>query len=471
MPKPNLATLPETALTPAPVASSKSVAVIGGGITGLTAAYKLASSGHRVRLFERTNRLGGVVRTDRTSEGWLIEAGPNSFHENSHEVSALIEELGLDAQRVVANSSTRKRFVVRGRKLRSIPLSPFGLLTTRLFSLETKWQIVRELSAKPGQRASDATLAEMVEAHFGPEIVDYLLNPFVSGVYAGDPEKLSARFAFPRLWSWEQQHGSLLRGQLAEARKRRTSRAGRPQVISFRHGLQTLTDTLARRLPRGSVELEATVDGLLPGPAWSVQWRRGSEHHQEDFTRVILALPAGALAQIGVGADAQRPLAALEKIEHPPVASIFLGFHRSHVAHALDGFGALVPAVEKRKILGVLFNSSLFPDRAPADHVALTVFVGGATRPELTRLPPDDLVKQVLPELQALLGIEDAPAFQRVTSWPRAIPQYNVGYEFFLETIAQCEREFPGLLIGGHVRDGISLPACVESGLRLAAKV
>lgn len=454
----------------APLRAGKTVAVVGGGITGLTAAFHLASQGVTVRLFERSAQLGGPIRTERTPDGWLIEAGPNSLQESSRIVSTLIEDLGLDAQRVEANPQARRRYIVRQGRLRALPASPAGLLTTRLFSFGTKLRVLSELRMPPLARNADATLAELVAAHFGDEFVDYALDPFVSGVYAGDPRQLSARYAFPRLWEWEQTRGSLLLGQIAQVRSRRRRGEGRPRVISFRAGLQVLIEALSRRLPAGSVQLGASVDSLSPGARWRVRWHDSTGPHEEHAHSVVLALPADALARISFGTAADRPLSALEKIVHPPVASLFLGYRREHVAHPLDGFGALVPAKENRKLMGVLFSSTLFPHRAPPGHVGLTVFAGGALRPELARLSEDELHRQIQPELKALLGIEDAPLVRRMTVWPRAIPQYNVGYEFFLETMAECERRHPGIFIGGHVRDGISVPNCIEAGIKLAER-
>jgi oxygen-dependent protoporphyrinogen oxidase len=184
----------------------------------------------------------------------------------------------------------------------------------------------------------------------------------------------------------------------------------------------------------------------------------------------LAALPASGLASLRLGPLGERPLAGLEMIEHPPVTSLFLGYRREQVSHPLDGFGLLVPAVEKRAILGVLFSSSLFPRRAPAGHVALTVMIGGTRRPDLAALPAEQLFAAVRGDLSALLGVTGEPVFQRANFWPKAIPQYNLGYECHLEAIAACERAHPGLWIDGQVRSGISLPACIAAGEALAMR-
>lgn len=445
------------------------VAVIGGGVTGLAAAYQLTKLGRPVRLFEASQRLGGAVRTERT-DGWLIEAGPNTLQENSRAVAELIRELGLDGERVVANTAAKNRFLVRDGNLRAVPRSPGTFLTTPLFSFATKLRIATEVFKRPRRRPSDVSLADLIRDHFGQEVVDYALNPFVSGVYAGDPRKLSARRSFPSLWEAEQRHGSLIRGLMARGKTRKAAGHPKSQIISFRTGLQALVDALSAKLPDASVQLNAKIEGLVPGSPWRLVWTANGETRTDEFSAVILAAPASALAQFTFGSLGERPLALLDAIEHPPVASVFLGFRRDHMQHPLDGFGALIPAAENRALLGVLFSSSLFPDRAPEGHVAFTAMVGGSVRPKLAGKSQDEIEAAILPELSQLLGITGPPVFRRLNVWPRAIPQYQIGYERFLDAMADCEKRFPGLHIGGNVRDGISLPNCLESGLALAAR-
>ncbi len=448
---------------------SKSIAILGAGITGLTAAHRLTQRGHRVRLFEQAGRVGGALRTEKT-DGWLIEAGPNTVLTGEPAMTALLAELGLASACVAANPAAQNRYIVRRGRPVAAPLSLRGFLTSPLFSPTAKARAFVELVSGRRVRTTDVSLEEFVRSHFGQQFVDYALNPFVSGVYAGNPQKLSARHAFPKLWEMEKLHGSLLRGQQAAAAARRARGEPKPGIISFADGLQTLPDTLAARLPTGVLTLNARLEGLVPGPQWNVIWHDGQAARTETFDAVIASLPAPALAALRLGPLAERPLAALEAIEHPPVASLFLGFRREQVAHPLDGFGLLVPAVERRSILGVLFSSTLFPGRAPDGHVALTVMVGGTRQPEFASLPPDRLLARVRGDLAELLGVSGEPVFQRLTLWPRAIPQYNLGYENYLAAMAACERANPGLFIGGQARDGISVPACIAAGESLAAR-
>ncbi|HEU5079961.1 MAG TPA: protoporphyrinogen oxidase [Opitutaceae bacterium] len=446
------------------------IAVIGGGITGLAAAYTIVKSGRTVQLFDSSDRLGGVIRSERDN-GWLSEAGPNSFQENSKEVVALVKELGLEHERVAANPAAKNRYIVREGKLCALPSSPGSFFATPLFSLRSKARILLEPFMRPRRRPSDVGLADFVADHFGTEIVDYALNPFVSGIYAGDATKLSTRHAFPKLWQSEQTKGSLIRGMMAQAKQNRAEGHPRSSIISFRGGLQTLTDALAGKIPAGSVELGSRIESLISGNAWQVVWSRGGETRTETVGGVVLALPAAAVARLTFGALAEAPLSTLDTVQYAPVASLFVGFRREQVAHPLNGFGVLIPSREKRQILGAIFSSSLFPDRAPPGHVALTVLSGGMLNRSAANGSDEEIVARSLAEIRELLGTSAQPVFQKLTRWPRAIPQYELGYERVLDAIRDTERAHPGLVVAGQVRDGISLPNCLMAGVRAGEKI
>lgn len=445
------------------------VAIIGGGITGLAAAHRLAAQGRPFKLFESSSRLGGNLRSER-SGNWLVEAGPNSL-QLTPALGALLAELDLEP--VKASPEARNRYIVRDGRPVAAPASPPAFLKSPLFSASAKFRLFAELFRRPRVRPADTSLASFVGDHFGPELVDYALRPFVSGVYAGDADALSARQSFPSLWEAERTHGSLIRAQIASAKAKRArgEPSGPAPIVSFGEGLETLPRKLAARLPFESVELNARVTGLLPGASWRLEWNRPDRPPQtESFASVLLALPAGPLAALPVGVSGERPLAALDAIPYPPVTSLFLGYRRDQVVHPLDGFGMLVPPAERRSVLGVLFNSTLFPGRAPDGHVALTVMAGGTLRPELARLEDDRLLALVRHDLADLLGVRGDPVFFRRNTWPRAIPQYNLGHERFLQVVDDVETRHPGLFVGGQVRDGISVTACVAAGEKLAAR-
>ncbi len=457
----------------------KSVAVIGAGITGLTAAFRLHQRGFRVQVFEQAARTGGSIQTIN-EKGYLIEAGPNSLQYGAPELKQLIKDLGLETELVQANPLAKRRFLVRGGKFVPVPASPGSFLSTSLFGARTKFSIFAELLTRPRVRTTDVSLAELVSSHFTQELVDYAVNPLIAGIYAGDPAKLSVKHAFPSLWAAERSHGSIIRGMMAHSVSARaaTSKAkkacgesGMAPIVSFRRGLQQLTDTLVAQLPPDAIRLGTTAETLLPGKPHRLVWKNSSQTGTDEFDAIVLAIPAGALAQLSFGSLGERPMAALENIPHPPVSSVFLGYRREQIAHPLDGFGGLVPAIEKRDVLGVLFSSTLFPGRAPEGHVGLTVFVGGMRQPAHARLATPQLLAQIAPDLRELIGANGEPSFVRHTFWPRAIPQYVLGYEQWQEVLNAVEGNHPNLFIGGNVRDGVSLPDCVKSGSRLAEKV
>lgn len=450
------------------------IAVLGGGLTGLTAAWKASAAGHAVRLLESGPRLGGAVRTEFI-DGWRVEGGPNSFRASTPETRAILGELGLDAQTINPDSAARNRYVVIGNRLVAVPQtsSPKELMASPLLGMGAKIRLASEASFKPRIRREDVSVADFAREHFGDQALERLGQPLVSGIWAGDAERLSLRQAFPQAWEAERTTGSLLRAMADASRARKEQ--GLPaaqEMVSFRGGMQALPDALAARLPPGSVELNAGVRSILPGAGsrWCVAWEGAGGPERDEFDWVLAAIPGHGLAQLEIGSPGSHPLSGLAGIEYPPVASVFVGYRRDQVQHPLDGFGALVPAVDKRSILGVIFTSSLFPGRAPAGHVALTALAGGALNPGIVGLPPGKLNALVCEDLGALLGARGEPAFLHHTLWPRGIPQYNLGYERHIQTIAGCEASHPGLLIGGSARDGIAIPECLASGVKMAAR-
>lgn len=444
------------------------VAVLGGGITGLTAAWHLRQAGYSPVVFERSDRVGGAIGASRC-DGWLHERGPNSLLEGDPAVGRFIDEIGLGERRLYAAPAAKQRYICRGGRLVAMPTSPLAFATTPLFSWRAKLGLFGEPWRARGAADADETVADFVRRRLGSEFLDYAVNPFVGGVYAGDPEALSVRHAFPKLQALEQEHGSLLRGALA---RRNTSGGPKGRIYSFPNGLSELPHMLAEEL-RGSIWLETGVEAIQRvADGWQLTLTCANFRTTETFAAVVSALPADALARIAwIGAPQAPLLADLRTIEHPPVVSVFTGYRRQDVRHPLDGFGVLVPQVERRLILGSLFSSTLFPGRAPDDHVALTTFVGGTRQPELARLDDDALLSLVNGELARLVGVRAPHVYAHIQRWPRAIPQYRIGYQRYKEAIATFEAGAPGVFIGGNVRDGISLANCVASGRRLALAV
>jgi protoporphyrinogen/coproporphyrinogen III oxidase len=446
-----------------------SVAIIGGGITGLTAAYRLKQRGARVVVYEASDRIGGAVKSERR-DGYLAELGPNSLASPGPGVAALLAELGLECRKVVAPAAARTRYIVRRGRLLKLPMTPPELLTTRLLTNAAKLAIFGEPLIEPSDSAIDESVAAFVRRRFNQEVVDYIANPFVAGTCAGDPEQLSLRHALPQLRALERTQGSVVKAFVHKLR----SSLGNAQspaaggVMSFREGLQELPDALGRALA-ADLRVGAPVTQLRQSPqGWTVG---AAFQTPELYDAVVYAAPAYALDEIDLDLAGAERLSTLSSILHPPVAVLALGFRREQVSHPLDGFGFLTPEVERRRVLGVVFSSTIFPGRAPDGHVLLTAFAGGTRDPDLVHADPQTLTARVLDDLRVLLGTQGEPTFRAVQVWPRAIPQYVLGYGRFKDIADEIERRNPGLILAGTYRDGVSLGEALNSGERGASRI
>jgi oxygen-dependent protoporphyrinogen oxidase len=448
------------------------VVVVGAGISGLATAWWLQCSGRRVTVIEAASRAGGTIGTIRDS-GYLIETGPNSTLETSPLIAQLLEQTGTIAGRIYANPAAKNRFILRGGELLPLPLSPPAFLGTRLFSARAKLGLLRELFVARSSPDSEETVAQFVRRRLGAEFLDYAINPFVAGVYAGDPERLSVRAAFPRLFEIEQQYGSLIRGQIQGARERRRSKEVSKQsapMLSFSDGMQTLTDGVAVRLADLRLGMRATSVSRTPDSGWEVNAVGPQGALTLRAKTVVVATPSAAAAQL-VRPHAQSAATALEGIPYPPVASVAGAYARAEVAHALDGFGFLVPKVEQRRILGTIFSTTLFGNRAPDGMVLLTTFVGGMRQPELAQLDETAIAALVQEELGSLLGVRAAAQRIWVNRWERAIPQYTVGHLGRVSAIDEAERALPGLFFCANYRGGISVADCIKSSRAASDRV
>ena len=437
------------------------VAIIGAGITGLTAAFELRRRGVGCVVCEASGRVGGVIQTIREN-GFLVECGPNSVLDTHPEIGRLVADAGLDSQQLPANPSAKKRFIVRDGKPIALPASPPAFFLSKAFSAKAKLRLLREPFIGTKSNESES-LADFVVRRLGREFLDYAINPFVGGVYAGDPAKLSTAHAFPKLYALEQEHGSLIKGAIkgARERKKRAETAAKDaKMFTFADGMEALPKQLAAALG-DAVRLNSPVDGFQR--LENGRWRVG----EEEYTDVVLALPAHALARL----DAPFDLSPFAEIHYPPVASLSLGFEKRQFAHPLDGFGVLVPKVENRFMLGALFPSSIFPGRAPAGQALLTVFIGGAMAPEKASMDQSEILEQTLDDLRELLGLSGEPLYRRLSVSPKAIPQYVVGYEKHLDRMERIEAGHSGIHFAGHYRDGISVGNSILSGIKIAQRI
>jgi oxygen-dependent protoporphyrinogen oxidase len=434
--------------------------VIGAGISGLTTAFRLTRQGQQVTVIDAAPRAGGAIET--LSDGpWRFEMGPNTVLEGNADVTALIHDGGLDGEKITASPAARKRYLWKGGRLHPFPGGPGGFLRTRLFSARAKLRLLREPWIAPPDDASGESaesIAGFVRRRLGPEILDYAVAPFISGVYAGDPERLAVRWALPRLHALERDHRSLIRGALAL----RKSAAPRGAMISFPGGLETLP----RRLAEEIGEVRTGVDCRRVERSGDL-FVAATSAGPFEAERLVLAVPADAAARLldEMTNGASRLFA---EIPYAPVAVVSLGVRREDVAHPLDGFGFLAPRNEGLRVLGCLFTSTIFPGRAPAGHAALVAFVGGRTDPEIVERDDAAIEAAVREDLGRALGLRGAPVFRHVRRWPRAIPQYELGHGRFVERAAAIEEGCPGLAIGSNFLRGISVPDCIRNAAALA---
>jgi protoporphyrinogen/coproporphyrinogen III oxidase len=451
----------------------KSVAIIGAGITGLTAGLRLRQMNIPVTVYEATDRVGGVIQSVRR-DGYLAEFGPNTLLETSPKIGEIIRLAGLAGRQRYSDERAGNRYLVRHRKTIPMPTSPWGFLRTELFSASAKLKLFREPFVPRWHNQYEESVAQFVLRRLGQEFLDYAIDALVAGVYAGDPYRLSVMHGFPKLYALEQRYGSMIKGQIFGARERkRRAEVSKQEAkkISFDEGLQVLPDTLAARLGE-AIRLNSAVTRLArQGDEWTVTAQGRNQESTESHSAVLCAGPTYRLSQIQLSAGDGLSLASMAKIHYPPVASVVLGFRRSEVAHPLDGFGMLIPKAESFRILGTLFSSSLFPNRAPSGYVTLTSYVGGLRQPELALRSAEELYAITLEDLRTLLGITGKPTFQHGVFYPQAIPQYEVGYGVYKQAMDNLEARAPGLILAGHYRHGISLSDSLCSGYDAADRL
>lgn len=440
------------------------VAILGAGISGLTAAFWLKAKGYSVVCLEASGRPGGSITT-WAGEGFRFELGPNTVLNNALEIDHLCEASGILGERINAAPAAKRRFIVKGGRLVALPGGPVGFLTTPLFSLGAKLRLMKEPFI--GRASEEETIARFVRRRLGEELLQYAVGPFVSGVYAGDPEKLSVRHATAKIYALEEKHGSLIRGAIAK----RKGPAPAGGLFSFPEGLGFLPETLAASLKDAYRPRTTALAVERSGSGFMIRARSERDGAQDISARaVVCALPAKAtgavLAPLG-GPFAQR----IASLPYADVALVCMGFRRDHVAHPLDGFGFLAPEAEHRHVLGCLFTSSLFPARAPEGFVALSAFVGGAMHGDRVAASEADILHRTVEDIRPLLGITGDPVLSRIVAWRPAIPQYVVGHGKRKEDASAFESANPGAFISGNLLYGVSVGDCIKNATAMAGRV
>jgi oxygen-dependent protoporphyrinogen oxidase len=451
------------------------VVIIGGGISGLAAAHRLGEQQVHVTLLEASPRLGGTIQTEQR-DGFLLERGPDSFISEKPQALALAKRLGLESRLIQTNEQFRRSFIVRNGRLRAVPegfqlLAPSRLwpfITSDIFSVFGKARMAADLllPRKSANGISDESLASFVRRRLGTEALDRMAQPMVGGIYTADPETLSLRATLPRFLDMEREHRSLILAMLRQGRAQKigTSGARYSLFLSFDQGMQVLVDALEQQL-KADIRLNTRAQTLkCNGAGWTIVTSDGAELKAD---AVCVALPAYVAA--GLLNDVHERLAErLRQIKYASTATINFAYRREAVKHPLNGFGFVVPFVEKRALIACTFSSVKFSGRAPEGRVLLRAFAGGALQPEIFALDEGDMRVMVETGLRELLGITEDPLFVEAAKWKDSMPQYEVGH---LERVNEIERlvnELPGLSLAGNAYRGAGIPDCIASGERAA---
>lgn len=430
------------------------VIIIGAGINGLALARKLDRRGIDYVLLEAGEQVGGYIRSEKVGDYWL-EYGPNSLLCDA-ETDSILEAIGLKSAIVPASEVSKHRYIFRKGKYRKLPASPPGLLFNGFFSWKTKLAVFSELY-KRSEGDENETLSQFFKRRFSQEIVDYPLNTFVAGIYAGDPDKLLVRKTFPVLKDYEKNYGSVLRGAI------KNKSGARKRSITFRNGMQQLPRTLANGL---NIRLNTPVAQILTeGESYTVQLQNGEELQA---SQVVLAVPAFVAARLL--ANSKPAFAALlEKVSYPPMAVVHSVFEKSAVGFPLDGFGGLHPQRENLFTAGSIWSSSVFPGKAPKNQVLLTTFIGGELYRERASFSQKEILKHTTEELQKVYQISQQPIFQRFMRWERAIPQYD-HHIVPVHEKAEAE-EKNGLWVAANWKDGISIADALRKAPNIADRI
>jgi protoporphyrinogen/coproporphyrinogen III oxidase len=454
----------------------KRIVIVGGGLSGLAAAFRIrqAHPDYQLTLLEAQPRLGGAIGTEHVN-GFTVERGPNGMFDAKPHALQLCRDLGLGDRLIAASEGSRRnRFLYLNGQLHRLPGNPLALLFTKVLSVRGKMRMFTEpFRRRPRSVPADESVAAFARRRFGRWAADVFLDALVTGIHAGDPEKLSVAAAFPRLPQFEKEFGSVTNGVLnaAKARKREAVARGEkpaPQRMwSFREGLQVLIDTLAEKLG-GVVRTGVSVSGLsVSGGEWTVHTDSGERLTAD---AVVLTTPADHQAKVLSPLNA-RLGELVGGIRYAAVNVAVLGYREADAPLRPDGFGYIAPQNTRRDVLGVQWCSSTFPDRAPPGHVLWRALAGGVNRPDMTALPDDEFLYRVQRELALTMGVTGEPAFTRVVRWPKAIPQYEVGHPARVAEVMKLVSTLPGLILGGNAYHGVAVNDCCEQAEAITRRV
>ena len=444
------------------------VVIIGAGLTGLTLAFYLQKKGIDFLVLESENRPGGVIRTFRES-GFTFEAGPNTGVLGTLEMMQLFKDLNAGCQLEVANPEAKRRLIWKGERWHSLPGSFRQAITTPLFSFKDKLRILGEPFRRSGKDPLE-TVASLVKRRMGVSFLEYAVDPFISGIYAGNPDELITRFALPKLYNLEQTYGSFIKGAIKKKFKEKGPQPSR-EVFSVKGGLQCLINALADAVGRQKIICGIESCGISPKAQQYEIIARSADAQRQILSPVVVStIGAHGLAALLPFIDKEH-LKPILNLEYARVVQVVLGFKKWHGID-INAFGGLVPSKENRKILGVLFTSSFLSGRAPKDGALLNVFMGGSRHPEYFNLPEKEILKIAEHEIRPMMGLEDyKPDLVKVFRYPYAIPQYKADSEARIHAIVKIQQRHEGLILAGNLHEGIGMADRVAQAAHVAEKV
>lgn len=453
-------------------AQQTEIIVIGAGLTGLTTAFHLTRSGRKVHLLEQSDRVGGQIHTLREN-GFVFESGPNTGVVSYPEVAELFSALTPSCSLETAHDEAKRRLIWKGDRFRELPSGLFSAITTPLFSLTDKFRILGEPFRAKGTNP-DESVGELATRRLGKSFLNYAVDPFLSGVYAGDPMKLITRYALPKLYNLEQQYGSFIKGTIAKARLPKSERdlLASKKVFSAIGGLGQLTDTMAKAIGMNNITLSASGISVSPSDSgWQVSYTTASGPQTWLAGQVITTTGAYALPGLLPFIN-KKEMDKISNLQYAPVVQISVGIRNTGGLN-FNAFGGLVPSCEKKEVLGILFPSACFDGRAPEGGALFSFFIGGVKQTELTKWPDHELEKLILYQLHAMLKFppDIQPDMIRIFRHPRAIPQYELSSGERFRTIEELEKRYPGLIIAGNLKGGIGMADRIRQATGIAKSV
>ena len=451
---------------------SKKITVLGAGISGLATAYLLHKNGFDVTILEKKKEAGGSMESVCEND-FLFDRGPNSGLETTPLIGRIVDEIGLHDQMVYANKKGNKRYILRNNQLYPLPMSPPAFLKTKLFSPAAKLRLMAEPFIGRSKDGYYQSIADFVKRRLGKEFLDYAINPFVAGVYAGNPEDLSVKSAFPKLYELEEKYGGLIIGTIKsiKARKQRAEKSKQSaKMFSFKDGMQAFPCAVANYLDN-KVIMSAEVNSIeKKGNGFKVNYKNGNNNESVECDAVLSTIPAYSASEIFKPFDAKLS-EHLNSIYYPPVLVLYLGYNETDIKQPLDGFGFLIPAKEQKSFLGAIWSSVLFPNRAPEGQASFTLFIGGSRNPEIGNIDKEILFNKARKEFESIMKITGEPTFITYRYWSKAIPQYNIGYIEHEKYFTEFETKNPGMFLSGNYRGGISVGDCIKNAEVTAKRI